>query len=161
MDKCAPSNNYRASYIICWEISPKWTLPYVHIMGHSMYVNFYISCIKQINLVFYLIQYNEFNGLVQDCSISIANAMEILQSCTKPLNLLLLLLLLVYPKACGLSICGGCIFIIALHVWALVISCQQNAECLRIYYMSSRLCIAWSVECVVYWFGWSYIVWSS
>ena len=26
-----------------------------------------------------------FDGLVQDCSISIANAMEILQSCTKPL----------------------------------------------------------------------------
>ena len=26
------------------------------------------------------------NGLVQDCSISIANAMEILQSCTKPLE---------------------------------------------------------------------------
>ena len=25
------------------------------------------------------------NGLVQDCSISIADAMEILQSCTKPL----------------------------------------------------------------------------
>ena len=24
------------------------------------------------------------NGLVQDCSISIANAMEILQSCSKP-----------------------------------------------------------------------------
>ena len=28
--------------------------------------------------------YNNFDGLVQDCSISIANAMEILQSCTKP-----------------------------------------------------------------------------
>ena len=26
-----------------------------------------------------------FNGLVQDCSISIANTLEILQSCTKPL----------------------------------------------------------------------------
>ena len=25
-----------------------------------------------------------FDGLVQDCSISIANALEILQSCTKP-----------------------------------------------------------------------------
>ena len=27
-----------------------------------------------------------FDGLVQDCSISIANAMEILQYCTKPSN---------------------------------------------------------------------------
>ena len=26
----------------------------------------------------------DLDGLVQDCSISIANAMEILQSCTKP-----------------------------------------------------------------------------
>ena len=30
----------------------------------------------------------QINGLVQDCSISIANAMEILQSCTKPLRCL-------------------------------------------------------------------------
>ena len=28
--------------------------------------------------------YNHIDGTVQDCSISIANAMEILQSCTKP-----------------------------------------------------------------------------
>ena len=29
----------------------------------------------------------QLDGLVKDCSISIALAMEILQSCTKPLNL--------------------------------------------------------------------------
>ena len=28
----------------------------------------------------------QINGLVQDCSISTANALEILQSCTKPLR---------------------------------------------------------------------------
>ena len=28
----------------------------------------------------------QINGLVQDCSISIANALEIMQSCTKPLR---------------------------------------------------------------------------
>ena len=27
----------------------------------------------------------DIDGLVQDCSISIANALEIMQSCTKPL----------------------------------------------------------------------------
>ena len=29
---------------------------------------------------------HQVDGLVQDCSISIANALEILQSCTKPLE---------------------------------------------------------------------------
>ena len=31
-----------------------------------------------------LLCYDYSDGLVQDCSISIANALEILQSCTKP-----------------------------------------------------------------------------
>ena len=35
----------------------------------------------------YFIQY--VDGLVQDCSISIANTLDILQSCTKPLMRLL------------------------------------------------------------------------
>ena len=30
--------------------------------------------------------YSQFDGLVQDCSNSIANALELLQSCTKPLS---------------------------------------------------------------------------
>ena len=34
------------------------------------------------NLAFFKIDY--INGLVQDCSNSIANAMELLQPCTKP-----------------------------------------------------------------------------
>ena len=32
----------------------------------------------------HLIWYQYINGLVQDCSNSIANALELLQSCTKP-----------------------------------------------------------------------------
>ena len=31
------------------------------------------------------VQYTQFDGLVQDCSISIANALEMLQSCAEPL----------------------------------------------------------------------------
>ena len=46
------------------------------------------------------------NGLVQDCSISIANALEILQSCTKPsiyesLRLNELTLLVLRQESCG------------------------------------------------------------
>ena len=33
----------------------------------------------------YLISFKHINGLVQDCSMAIANALEILQYCTKPL----------------------------------------------------------------------------
>ena len=42
--------------------------------------------IEKCKCIFYEIsvQRNEINGLVQDCSISSANALEILQSCTKP-----------------------------------------------------------------------------
>ena len=44
------------------------------------------SCTKTVTITLsccdILILY--FNGLVQDCSISIANALEILQSCTEP-----------------------------------------------------------------------------
>ena len=36
-------------------------------------------------VVLYIVIFQYINGLVQDCSISIANAMEILQSYTKPL----------------------------------------------------------------------------
>ena len=34
----------------------------------------------------YLLQRTYVDGLMQDCSISIANTLEILQFCTKPLN---------------------------------------------------------------------------
>ena len=39
-------------------------------------------CLKQIFDIMELLVY--FDGLVQDCSNSIANALELLQSCTKP-----------------------------------------------------------------------------
>ena len=32
----------------------------------------------------WVIEWHDINGLVQDCSNSIANALELLQSCTKP-----------------------------------------------------------------------------
>ena len=39
---------------------------------------------KEIYLWFSCFDYECFDGLVQDCSNSIANALELLQSCTKP-----------------------------------------------------------------------------
>ena len=41
-----------------------------------------------LNTVVYkcLKQNDQFDGLVQDCSNSIADALELLQSCTKPSN---------------------------------------------------------------------------
>ena len=47
---------------------------------------FWHQCVKLIKGVFhmYILWIYHIDGFVQDCSISIANALEILQSCTKP-----------------------------------------------------------------------------
>ena len=35
-----------------------------------------------------MLHFHEFDGLVQECSNSIANALELLQSCTKAIDLI-------------------------------------------------------------------------
>ena len=55
-------------------------------MGNGILGN--AQSFKGTNIVVTAMQYRQagyINGLVQDCSISIANTLEILQSCTKPL----------------------------------------------------------------------------
>ena len=42
------------------------------------------SLIKLLNKVILPMIWNYIDGLVQDCSISIANTLELLQSCTEP-----------------------------------------------------------------------------
>ena len=46
------------------------------------WVTHYLWCSIYVCVICYNVSY--IDGLVQDCSISIANALEILQSCTKP-----------------------------------------------------------------------------
>ena len=62
------------SYFLQWKIF-KWSKNHIGIW------KFYWA---ELEYIWELSQYNT-DGLVQDCSISTANTMEILQSCTKPL----------------------------------------------------------------------------
>ena len=52
---------------------------------HYFVRHFYIQWHTKLNLLFLTEFKAHIDGLVQDCSNSIANALELLQSCAKPL----------------------------------------------------------------------------
>ena len=79
-----PENSWAKTGKILWKI---------------LYSNFISQLDKRpIRYVQVVWVYDHFNGSVQDCSNSIANALELLQSCTKPLIYKVILVITLPPE---------------------------------------------------------------
>ena len=65
--------------IIAWHRAFVWT------NGSPVFLHIYVTQPQWVKCFeIFIVNMFHIDGLVQDCSISIANALEILQSCTKP-----------------------------------------------------------------------------